>query len=162
MHTALYIDSNCDAVVAYTILASLLMQACKSLANTLYVTCPSSRMPVFSQAVRAVAERAVTALTADPALELACGPTPAYSLSKALLNAATRCSSNSNGASSYGVSPRVFAVCPGDVATRMCSAAAGDAVLSAEAAAEHIVAMALQPGEFTSGSFYRFRESIPW
>eukprot|EP00953_Heterococcus_sp_UTEX-ZZ885_P022592 12492-Heterococcus_DN1.PRE.1 len=114
------------------------------------------------QAVRAVAERAVTALTKDPALELACGPTPAYSLSKALLNAATRCSSSNNNSSSCGASQRVFAVCPGDVATRMCSAAAGDAVLSAEAAAEHIVAMALRPGDFTSGSFYRFRQTIPW
>jgi NAD(P)-dependent dehydrogenase (short-subunit alcohol dehydrogenase family) len=110
--------------------------------------------------VRAVAERAVAALTADPALELACGPTPAYSLSKALLNAATRCSSSSN--SSGKVSPRVFAVCPGDVDTRMCSAAAEDSVLSAGEAAEHIVAMALQPSEFASGSFNRFRQAIPW
>jgi NAD(P)-dependent dehydrogenase (short-subunit alcohol dehydrogenase family) len=135
--------------------------------NILYAICSFITYPCLSQAVRAVAERAVTALTADPALELACGPTPAYSLSKALLNAATRCSNSSidnssNGASPCGESQRVFAVCPGDVATRMCSAAAGDAVLSAEAAAEHIVAMALQPSEFTSGSFYRFRQTIPW
>jgi NAD(P)-dependent dehydrogenase (short-subunit alcohol dehydrogenase family) len=101
------------------------------------------------------------------------GPTPAYALSKAALNAHTRLTAT-------GLAPGgpvwVGAVCPGDVETRMCTVAPGGRALSPAEAAEDIVWLAAAAGErddsslgedwlggrLEPGRFWRQREQIPF
>eukprot|EP00903_Cladosiphon_okamuranus_P010164 g9624.t1 len=106
--------------------------------------------------------------------EMAFGPTPAYSLSKAAVNAAVRtwaprlarpAPAQPVGRATGGVvaGVRLVAVCPGDVLTRMTSAeelARGD-VVSPEEAAAAVVKIALGSAhEFPAGKFYRHCEEI--
>lgn len=101
------------------------------------------------------------------------GPTPAYSLSKAALNALTRIAA--------AELPRpelcgvlISAVCPGDVSTRMCAAEHGEEgneapheILSPQHAARDVVWLAAagaNPNDaaaLPSGRFWRAREEIP-
>lgn len=94
--------------------------------------------------------------------EVAFGPTPAYSLSKAAANAAVRACAPQL-ASTHGV--RLLAVCPGDVITRMSSEeeiARGEGV-SPEGAALDVVDVALgAPDLFPGGKFYRAGHEISW
>ncbi len=106
-------------------------------------------------ALRAAAARA------NAGEELAFGPTPAYSVSKAALNAATRiCGGAAAAARGGGV--RIVAVCPGDVDTAMLDAAPAGPVLSAAAAAADVAWAARPAGGCPSGGFYRARAVIPW
>jgi NAD(P)-dependent dehydrogenase (short-subunit alcohol dehydrogenase family) len=89
------------------------------------------------------------------------GPTPAYCVSKAALNAATRLASRRlPQAAECGVWQG--AVCPGDVLTRMCTD--HEAALTAEAAAEDVLWLvehqALDGGTLPSGRFWRGRAEI--
>jgi NAD(P)-dependent dehydrogenase (short-subunit alcohol dehydrogenase family) len=99
------------------------------------------------------------------------GPTPAYALSKAALNAHTRLAA-------AGLFPGgpvwLGAVCPGDVRTRMCSVAPEGRVLTPAEAAEDIVWLAAAAGDHADrslgeggsggwlepGRFWRQREQI--
>ncbi|CAM9826784.1 unnamed protein product [Phaeothamnion confervicola] len=122
----------------------------------------------------------------DERQEHAFGPTPAYSVSKAALNAAVRLAGPAL-LTRRGVA--VTAVCPGDVNTRMCSAVAPEAspavpvsaaaaavaaaageigkaasagVLSAAQAARFVADVGLRPTVYPPGRFYRFGREIPW
>ena len=88
--------------------------------------------------------------------ELAFGTTPAYSVSKALLNAFSRIL----GEASERV--RVIAVCPGDVSTRMCSDLESAILQSPQEAAQDVIWTALSAAECPSGRFFRHRHLIPW
>jgi len=68
--------------------------------------------------------------------ELAFGPTPAYSISKALLNALTRLQAAQG--------TNVIAVCPGDVETRMCSDLESSLLQTPRQAAQDVVSLALR------------------
>ncbi|EKX38401.1 hypothetical protein GUITHDRAFT_115540 [Guillardia theta CCMP2712] len=92
--------------------------------------------------------------------ELAFGPTPAYSVSKAALNVLTRIQAREIEMSQLKL--RAVAVCPGDVDTRMCSAGEGDRVLTPAQAAGDVIWAIERPSECPSGGFYREREPIPW
>ncbi|CAN0526734.1 unnamed protein product [Ectocarpus sp. 12 AP-2014] len=112
--------------------------------------------------------------------EIAFGPTPAYSLSKAAVNAAVRTwapciqaptvpavapESTKSRTGVRGGGVRLVAVCPGDVLTRMTSKeemARGDAVCPEEAAVE-VVDIALSSAhDIPAGRFYRHGEEIGW
>jgi NAD(P)-dependent dehydrogenase (short-subunit alcohol dehydrogenase family) len=89
------------------------------------------------------------------------GPTPAYCISKAALNAATQLVAQALPApTDCGV--WVGAVCPGDVLTRMCTAR--EAALTPEAAAADVIwLLERQLAEgcaLPSGRFWRAREQI--
>ena len=93
--------------------------------------------------------------------EIAFGQTPAYSISKAAVNAVVR-ALGPRLADECGV--RLVAVCPGDVLTRMTSeeeVARGDGV-SPEQAALDVVNVALRPADFPPGRFYRAGKEIDW
>eukprot|EP00611_Tribonema_gayanum_P016534 TRINITY_DN287_c0_g1_i1.p1 TRINITY_DN287_c0_g1~~TRINITY_DN287_c0_g1_i1.p1 ORF type:complete len:338 (+),score=62.80 TRINITY_DN287_c0_g1_i1:39-1052(+) len=134
------------------------------------------------QDVRAAADRILQRAALDPGAELAFGATPAYSVSKALLNAAVRCHhgipyapdpaedalnagrASSCGGGSTAQRPAVVAVCPGDVRTRMASTeeAQREGVLSALEAAAHVVGLAMRRERTAGGLFYRYGAVIPW
>mmetsp|Transcript_15744 Transcript_15744/g.36009 ORF Transcript_15744/g.36009 Transcript_15744/m.36009 type:complete len:271 (-) Transcript_15744:733-1545(-) len=92
--------------------------------------------------------------------ELAFGPTPAYSVSKAALNVLTRLQANEMERQELKL--RSVAVCPGDVDTRMCTAENGEKILTPQEAAENVVWAIERPLECPSGGFYRDRQAIPW
>ncbi|CAB1101618.1 unnamed protein product [Ectocarpus sp. CCAP 1310/34] len=112
--------------------------------------------------------------------EIAFGPTPAYSLSKAAVNAAVRtwapciqaptvpAEASENTKSRTGVrgrGVRLVAVCPGDVLTRMTSKeemARGDAVSPEEAAVEVVDIALSSANDIPTGRFYRHGEDIGW
>lgn len=71
-----------------------------------------------------------------PHQELAFGPAPAYCVSKALLNAYTRLCA--------GRGLNVIAVCPGDVATRMCSDPESPILQSPQQASQDVISLALR------------------
>lgn len=90
------------------------------------------------------------------------GPTPAYSVSKAALNTATRLQEQRLRQSTSG-GVWVGAVCPGDVLTRMCTDR--DAATTAEAAAADVLWLLetqIRDGGATlpSGRFWRARAQI--
>lgn len=89
------------------------------------------------------------------------GPTPAYSMSKAALNVATRVLSQSLPRLT-GRAIWMGAVCPGDVQTRMCTAP--DHAISPEAAAQDVLWLLEQQllgsRQLPSGHFWRSREEI--
>ena len=92
------------------------------------------------------------------------GPTPAYSISKAALNALTRVHATSlPPASRCGV--RVSAVCPGDVLTRMCvDEAARFVAIPPATAARDVVRLGLSglsaTSSLPSGRFWRHGQQI--
>jgi len=90
--------------------------------------------------------------------ELAFGDTPAYSVSKAALNALTRILAAEEGGGGLGIR----SVCPGDVDTAMCMLDDTDGVLSPEEAARDVVWVATHPNECRTGHFFRAREQISW
>ena len=97
--------------------------------------------------------------TFDPSFSYAHGPTPMYSLSKALLNAYTRLS--------HGTVPgvrRVVAVCPGNFESPMTTAEEreGGPLATADAAAADVWALVADPDRYPGGRFYRHREQITW
>lgn len=97
----------------------------------------------------------------EPTEEVAFGPTPAYSVSKAAANAAVRTWAP-RLASELGV--RLVAVCPGDVLTGMSSEeeiARGEGIIPEEAALA-VVDVALRGAEFLAGGFYRAGRRIGW
>jgi len=78
----------------------------------------------------------------DDDIEYAHGPTPFYSVSKAAVNAWTRCLARGDpDAQSY----IVHAVCPGDVITRMVTPGQERFAQSPAEAAEHVVKLVLEP-----------------
>jgi NAD(P)-dependent dehydrogenase (short-subunit alcohol dehydrogenase family) len=94
------------------------------------------------------------------------GPTPAYSISKAALNALTRViAAQLPPPEISGV--RVSAVCPGDVLTRMCvdEEARAGAVLP-ETAADDVLWLCAAgldaDADLLTGSFWRHRRQIDW
>ncbi len=89
---------------------------------------------------------------------MAFGDTPAYSVSKAALNALTRILAAEETDGLVGIR----AICPGDVDTRMCMLPSGSEILSPEQAAMDVVYVATHPLQFPSGLFYRARERIDW
>ena len=97
--------------------------------------------------------------TFDPSFSYAHGPTPLYSLSKALLNAYTRLS-NCVGAPERR---RVLAVCPGNFESPMTTADERESGLLAtpDAAAADVWALAVDPN-YPGGRFYRHRREIAW
>ncbi len=90
--------------------------------------------------------------------ELAFGDTPAYSISKAALNALTRIMHTEETDEHVGI----LAVCPGDVDTRMCMLPSGSDILTPEIAAKDVLYVAMNPEQFSSGRFYRARQEIDW
>lgn len=92
------------------------------------------------------------------------GPTPAYGLSKAALNALTRVQAAAAGGLPRGV--WVGAVCPGDVLTRMATAEERQCAVTPEEAARHVLELveeARRPGSnMESGRFWRYAEEIPF
>jgi NAD(P)-dependent dehydrogenase (short-subunit alcohol dehydrogenase family) len=90
-------------------------------------------------------------------------PTPAYSVSKAALNALTRilAGEHAGGTSELCASVWFAAVCPGDVSTRMCSIEPREA-LSADAAAHDLVWLLRHAEALPSGKFWRQCEAIPF
>lgn len=111
--------------------------------------------------------------------EMAFGPTPAYSLSKAAANAAVRTLAPTLQLASVGGGVRLVAVCPGDVLTRMYSSCEDMAAASTgiaargqgegqgrpvlpEEAARSIVDVALHPDKYPGGRFYRNGKEIGW
>ncbi|KAJ1475283.1 hypothetical protein T484DRAFT_1829014 [Baffinella frigidus] len=108
--------------------------------------------------------------------ELAFGPTPAYSFSKAALNVFTRLLAASHPAArivaaalnvftrflaSSHPAARIVAVCPGDVSTGMCSDWESPDLKTAEEAAEGVLWAATDGRGCPSGGFYRDRAAIP-
>jgi len=102
------------------------------------------------------------------------GPTPAYALSKAALNAYTRLAARGIPRPSEG-GVWLAAVCPGDVQTRMCTLEPPEDALRPEEAAEGVVWLAAAAGdadpslvdapgrrELETGRFWRHREEIPF
>lgn len=97
----------------------------------------------------------------DAISEIAFGPTPAYSLSKASANAVVRAWAP-DLAAERGV--RLVAICPGDVLTGMMSEEElrrGNGVSPEEAALE-VVDVALRAADFPAGRFYRAGKEIRW
>ena len=92
--------------------------------------------------------------------ELAFGPTPAYSVSKALLNVYSRILAGSLAEDGAGC--RVIAVCPGDVSTRMCSDWQSPILQTPGEAAQDVIWAALNAEECPSGLFFRHRQPISW
>ena len=89
-------------------------------------------------------------------------PWPAYTLSKAMLNAATRIFASS---SEYKNNIRFIAICPGDVDTDMCDIDANPfSIISPQKAAQDILQVALTTSKslYPSGYFYRDGKTIPW
>ncbi len=101
-----------------------------------------------------IAERFIAAI-ADGTARQAGFPNNAYSVSKALLNAATRLLA----AEWRGSGPKVNAVCPGWVRTRMGGGSAPRAVAEG---ASGIVWAATLGVEGPSGGFFRDGRPIPW
>jgi NAD(P)-dependent dehydrogenase (short-subunit alcohol dehydrogenase family) len=96
--------------------------------------------------------------TYDPSFEYAYGDTPAYSVSKALLNALTRVTQRE---APRGV--RCVCVCPGNVASPMSTEEERRTAIPAHQAAEDILAVAFgDAAEYPGGLFYRYRQVIPW
>lgn len=93
---------------------------------------------------------------------------PAYSFSKAVLNAATRLLQSrvdalvSKDMKVRAHQPRIVAICPGDVNTAMCDEHAAHDALSPEQAALDVVWAVLHSKECHGGYFYRARRAIPW
>ncbi|CAM9119416.1 unnamed protein product [Chrysoparadoxa australica] len=108
-----------------------------------------------TEAVKAVVQHAVD-LAGVAGVEHAFGATPAYSVSKAALNAVVRL----EGEVLMQQNVALTAVCPGDVATAMCSNP--QAAISPELAAKEVAMIGLHPKKFMGGLFYREREVIPW
>mmetsp|Transcript_6839 Transcript_6839/g.20812 ORF Transcript_6839/g.20812 Transcript_6839/m.20812 type:complete len:286 (-) Transcript_6839:117-974(-) len=109
---------------------------------------------------------------AFPEMPPAFGPTPAYALSKAALNAYTRLMASHMPPSAES-NVWLAAVCPGDVRTRMCSLEPPEDALMPQQAAEDIAwlisasrgntNLGSQPHlKLESGKFWRHREQIPW
>lgn len=90
--------------------------------------------------------------------ELAFGDTPAYSVSKAALNALTRIMAHKEGVN--GV--KILAVCPGDVDTKMCFLPEGSKILTPLEAARDVLWVGLSHESCRTGHFYRARQQIPW
>lgn len=91
--------------------------------------------------------------------EMAFGPTPAYSMSKAAANAVVRV----EGPRLMSEGVRLVAVCPGNVLTRMCSEEekVQDAMTPAQAAV-HVVELALHGAVDFAGGFFRLGKRIAW
>ncbi len=94
------------------------------------------------------------------------GPTPAYALSKAALNAATRITAAQLLPEPSRSGVLLSAVCPGDVATDMCDAAARASALAPSDAASDVLwladAAAAGDGALPTGRFWRARREIPF
>mmetsp|Transcript_28598 Transcript_28598/g.37459 ORF Transcript_28598/g.37459 Transcript_28598/m.37459 type:complete len:327 (+) Transcript_28598:5-985(+) len=96
----------------------------------------------------------------DGSRELAFGPTPTYSLSKAALNAATRLLGACTSQPQWENLTKIIAVCPGDVDTDMSTA--GAVLITPEEAAKDILWAAFQGDFELNGKFCRNREIIPF
>lgn len=90
-------------------------------------------------------------------MELAAGPSPLYSLSKALLNRATHLQHLSAPAGM-----RIIACCPGNFPSPMSTPEEADGAVTAEQAAEQLLDMARREEDFPSGGFYRHGQRIGW
>ncbi len=97
--------------------------------------------------------------THDPQQDLAHGPSPAYSLSKALLNRATAIMHREYGCSK---AVRVLACCPGDFASPMSTPEELQHARPVAEAAAHIVEMACDREAYPGGRFYRDGKLISW
>jgi NAD(P)-dependent dehydrogenase (short-subunit alcohol dehydrogenase family) len=106
--------------------------------------------------------------SADSDFEYAFGPTPFYSLSKALLNVYTRIaherlSAAAGSGSGLGLRSRVISVCPGNFHSPMSRPEEAEDAIHVDEAAAHLLEVALgDPERFPGGKFYRFGEEIPW
>lgn len=99
--------------------------------------------------------------TYNPASEYAHGPTPMYSLSKAILNKSTQLLHKENGGTT-GCNVRILACCPGNVASPMSAEEELEDTVTAEYAADHIFKYATEPEKYPGGRFYRHGEEIAW
>lgn len=99
--------------------------------------------------------------TYNPAFEYAHGPTPMYSLSKAILNKSTQLLHEEHGCAT-GSNIRILACCPGNVASPMSTEEELKDTVTAEYAADHILKYATEPGNYPGGRFYRHGKEINW
>lgn len=92
-----------------------------------------------------------------PSTEYAFGPTPFYSVSKALLNKATElCHAESQS------NMRVISCCPGNFASPMSQSHELATAINPNTAASYIMQVALEIGKYPGGKFYRYGKEIPW
>jgi NAD(P)-dependent dehydrogenase (short-subunit alcohol dehydrogenase family) len=102
----------------------------------------------------------------DSSIEFACGPTPFYSLSKALLNKGSQILNKYlHGGEIAGHNrARIICVCPGDFSSPIGVMTAGTVDFqSPEICASYIVDIALgNPYVYPSGKFYRHGKRISW
>lgn len=100
--------------------------------------------------------------------EYAFGPTPYYSLSKALLNVYTRVAQERLPAllgleSELESESRVVSVCPGNFRSPMTRPEEEEDAMCVDEAAAHLLEVALGGADrFPGGRFYRFGQEIPW
>jgi NAD(P)-dependent dehydrogenase (short-subunit alcohol dehydrogenase family) len=160
-------DAHSDAVRSIVHVSSGDGELCLLGSRLQRALAAAESVPAVAALLRATAagaarRAAAGAAAADDDDELAVGPTPAYSLSKAAVNAATRICGGAGGAGSAG-RVRIVAVCPGDVDTAMLDGApAGPVLPPAAAAADVVWAARAPPSACLSGGFYRARAPIPW
>ena len=93
----------------------------------------------------------------DSEFEYGFGDSPFYSLSKALLNTATRLLHQE-----YSPHVRAIAVCPGNFISPMSTEEEMLDARSALSVAESVLEMAFDSDRFRSGKFYRFGTEIDW
>jgi NAD(P)-dependent dehydrogenase (short-subunit alcohol dehydrogenase family) len=99
-------------------------------------------------------------LADDQTVELAYGPTPCYSVSKAILNKITQLFIHVNEIPSSHW--RSIACCPGNFASPMSTPEELLTAIDVNQAAKEIVQIAINFDQFSSGKFYRHLQEINW
>ena len=96
----------------------------------------------------------------DPNFEYSYGPTPLYSLSKALLNSYTKIKGGEYEKLPSNIS--IFSVCPGNVASPMSTAEELYDTISPVIAVKNILELIYFPDLYENGKFYRNSIELPW
>lgn len=99
--------------------------------------------------------------TYNPSFDYAHGPSPMYSVSKAILNKSTQLLHKEHG-SERDSNIRILSCCPGNVASPMSTEDELNDTVTAEYAAEQIFKYATEPEKYPGGRFYRDGKEIPW
>lgn len=97
----------------------------------------------------------------DSRKENAFGPTPCYSISKALLNKLTQLYHRRTEDNKLK-NMRTLACCPGNFISPMTDESELSTAIPVEDAAKQVLKVALDYDGFPGGRFYRFGEDIPW